>query len=108
MAAIRAHRILVDARNGAGVGIVHAAAVCAQTVVSPSVARRGGETRSGVDTYADGSLALGAARPEPGHRCRRSRRQPRISAVCPMMVCRLRVAMNESVIQHVDRREPAS
>src|SRR5450631_1655140 len=104
MAAIRAHRILVDARNGAGVGIVHTAAVRGGTIVSPSVVQQAGETRSGVDFYSSGSLALGAARHEPGHSCRRSRWQPRISAVCAMMVCRLHVAMNEPVIQHLDRR----
>jgi hypothetical protein len=35
---------------------------------------------------------------EPGHRCRRGGRQPRISAVRPMLACRLRVAKNETIL----------
>src|SRR3989304_10445339 len=90
MAAFCAYRILVDACDGAGMGVVHAGAVCARTIVSPSVVQRAGEAPSGVHVFAGDPLALGAARYEPGYRCGRSGRQPRISAVWPM-VARARV-----------------
>lgn len=77
------------------------------TVLLPATKRiqRAGETPSGVHVYAGDPLALGAARHEPGHGCGRSGRQSRISAVCPMMACRLRVAKNETIIQGGDRRD---
>src|SRR5680860_775321 len=99
MAAVRTDRVLVDARHGAGMGIVHLDAFRARTAASASLADRAGGTRSGFHICLGGTPALGIARREPGHGRGRSGRQPWVFAVCPMMACRLRVAMNEAVIQ---------